>query len=70
MFSNYNSNTLTILFVEYYGASTLTIIISFFGDLKKVRLNTLKKSIIKHALKDSGIYLISYKASIKKIRSY
>ena len=45
-------------------------ITSFFRDLTLIRTQTMQKYIIKNAFESSGIWPVSYKAGIKKMRSY
>ena len=43
-------------------------ITSFFRDLREIREKTMKSYTIKHAFRDSRMWLISYKTVLKKIR--
>ena len=45
-------------------------ITSFFRDLKEIREKTMKSYTIKHAFQDSGMWPISYKTALKKMRQY
>jgi hypothetical protein len=42
----------------------------FFRDLSKIRKNTMKKYTIKSAFRESGMWPVSLKAGLKKIRQY
>jgi hypothetical protein len=43
---------------------------SFFTDLTSIRQDTFKEHTIVNSFKDSGMWPLSYKQGIKKVRSY
>jgi len=43
---------------------------SFMRDLPLIRKQALKRRTIQHAFRDSGIWPVSAKAGIKKMRAY
>ena len=45
-------------------------ITSFFRDLKEIREKTMKSYTIKHVFQDSGMWPISYKIALRKMRQY